>query len=71
MRLGDLVSQARQRAGMSLQDLSDATSITKSHLHAIEKGATVNIEIMSAIRLSVALGIPINALASAALESSS
>lgn len=69
MTLGELVKQNRERAGMSLQDLADAAGSSKPHIHAIERGTTVAISLILATRLSIALGVPVNALAAAALES--
>ena len=66
MRLGELIRTARERAALSLQDLSDATDLSKALLHDIEHGKTVNIGLLSAVRLSIALGVPVNSLAAAA-----
>jgi len=68
MRLGELINQRRKQAGMSLQDLADACGSTKSHLWEVEQGRTVNIGILLAVRLSISLGVPVNVLASAAME---
>jgi transcriptional regulator with XRE-family HTH domain len=70
MTLADLLKQRRQQASMSLQDVADVTGITKTHVHEIETGKTVNIGVLTAIRLSVALGVSINVVAAAALVSS-
>lgn len=69
MRLGDLIKQRREQAGMSLQDLADSCGCTKSYVWDIEQGKTVNIGLLLAARLSVALGVPVNALAAAAVDS--
>lgn len=69
MSLGELIRSARERAGMSLQDLADATGASKGHLHGVEQGKTVDIGILLAARLSIALGLTITALASAAVGS--
>lgn len=69
MRLGELMKQRRTTADMSLQDVADAVGLTKGYVWEIEQGKTINIGILSAIRISVALGIPINLIASSALES--
>lgn len=68
MTLGDIVKTRREQAGMSLQDLADASGCTKAHVWEIEQGKTSNIGLHLAIRLSIALGIPVNALAAASLE---
>lgn len=69
MKLGDLLKARREQAGLSLQDLADATGVTKSHLWEVEDGRTVNIGLVTSIRISIALGVPVNVLAAAALES--
>lgn len=68
MKLGDLIKQRRETAGMSLQDVADAVGATKGYIWEIENGKTVNIGLLLVVRLSVALAIPVNALAASALE---
>ena len=70
MNLGQLVKLHRERAGMSLQDLANAAGSSKPHIHAIERGTTIAISLILATRLSIALGVPVNCLAAAALEAS-
>lgn len=65
MRIGELIESRRKKAGMSLQDVADACGISKGYLWEIEDGRTVNVGILLAIRL----GIHVNMLAAAALES--
>lgn len=69
MKIGDMIRSARERTGLSLQALSESCGMSKGYLHDIEKGVTFNVGIITAVRLSVALGIPVSALAAAALES--
>lgn len=69
MTLGQLIKSHRERAGLSLQDLADAAGSSKAHLHSIERGVTVAISLLLAARLSIALGVPVNSMAAAALES--
>lgn len=69
MKLGEIVKQRREESGLSLQGLADAVGLTKSHLWDIERGKTVNIGLLTAVRLSIALAVPVNALAASAIES--
>ncbi len=41
-KFSEMVRKARKRSGVSLQDLSDITGISKTHLHMIERGTTEN-----------------------------
>lgn len=70
MKLGDLIRGRREEAGLSLQQLGDAVGLSKGYLSEIEHGSTVNIGLMAAVRLSIALGVPVNSLAATAIESS-
>lgn len=70
MTLSELVRQKREAAGLSLQELGDIVGLSKGHVHAIENGQTVNIGILVAVRLSIALGASINQIAIAATQSS-
>lgn len=69
MKLGEIIKARRAESGMSLQDVADAAGMTKGYLHEIESGKTFNLGLIIAIRLSVCLGIPVNMMAAAALES--
>lgn len=69
MKLGELIKARREQAGLSLQDVGDAVGVSKAHIWEIEQGRTINIGLLLAIRLSLALGIPVNSLAASALES--
>ena len=68
MKLGELLKSRREALGMSLQDVADACGITKSHVWDMEQGNSFNPTLAVAIRLSICLGISINALAAATLE---
>jgi transcriptional regulator with XRE-family HTH domain len=68
MKLAELIRSRREAQDMSLQDLADACGLTKSHVWEIEQGKTVNIGLLSAVRLSIALNVGISVLAAAALE---
>ena len=54
----------RARRAMSLQELSDATGITKSYLSDIQHGKLTGISLEYAIRIANALGEPIAAMVS-------
>lgn len=69
MNLGELLKSRREAAGLTLQDLADACSLSKSYVWDCEAGKTVNIGLLTAIRLSVALSLPVSAMCAAALES--
>lgn len=69
MNLGDLIKQKRTAMGLSLQEAGDSCLTSKAHFHEIEKGGTVNIGLLLAIRISLVLGISINQIAASALNS--
>lgn len=69
MTLAELIRTRREAANMSLQELGDLVGLSKGHVHAIENGQTVNIGILTAVRLSIALGTSINSIAIAATAS--
>lgn len=68
MKLGELIKSRREQAAMSLQDLGDACGVSKAYIWEIEQGKTVNIGLILALKLSIALAIPVNCLAAAAVE---
>lgn len=67
MTLGELLKDARARQGMSMQDLADAIGSTKSHIYSIEAERTEP-GFMFAVRLSVALGLPLQSMGAAMLN---
>jgi len=67
MTLGKLIKAKRQGLGLTLQELSDASGISKGQLHAIENDGAPNMALVTAARLSVALGLNVQAMACAAL----
>jgi transcriptional regulator with XRE-family HTH domain len=69
VNLGALLKSRREAAGLSLQDVADACSLSKGYVWEIEAGKTVNIGLLTAIRLSVALNVPVSAMCAAALDS--
>lgn len=68
MRLGQLLKQRRELQNMSLQEVGDACGLSKGYVWEIEAGKTTNIGLMTAIRLSIALNLPVSAMCAAALE---
>lgn len=66
MTLGELLKASRNRLGMTLDDVADAAGCSKSHLHGLE-GDKCEPGIVMCARLSVALGVPVQAMAAAAL----
>lgn len=54
----------RARRAMSLQELSEATGITKSYLSDIQHGKLTGISLEYAMRIANALGEPIAAMVS-------
>lgn len=67
MTLGELLRDRRNRLDMTLDDVADAAGCSKSHLHGLESDKCEPGIVMCA-RLSVALGVPVQAMASAALN---
>lgn len=66
--LAEILKSRREAQGMSLQDVADACGVSKAHIWDMEQGNTCNPSLQLAIRLSICLGIPVNALAAATLE---
>lgn len=66
MTLGELLKASRNRLGMTLDKVADAAGCSKSHLHDLE-GDKCEPGIVMCARLSVALGVPVQAMAAAAL----
>lgn len=69
MTLGELIKSRREAQGMTLDEVADAAGCSKSYLWEIENRVGYKVSLINAVRLSVALGIHINLLASAVLES--
>jgi len=67
--LGEELLAARKAARMSLQEVSDASGLTKSHVWEIEAGRSRNPTIKAVAGLSRATGVPFLRLAQAALNS--
>jgi transcriptional regulator with XRE-family HTH domain len=66
MSLGTILKTKRAALGMTLDEVAYATGMSKSHLHSIE-GDRSEPGIVICARLSVTLGLPVQAMASAAL----
>ena len=67
MKLGTLLKSRRKKADVSLRDLAAEVGASKSYLYEVENGKTANIGLVLAARLSRSLGVPMSALAAAAL----
>mgnify|MGYP000858704383 CR=1 FL=1 len=66
MSLGSLLRAKRDAARMTLEEVADAAGCSKSHLHALE-GDKCEPGILMCAKLSVALGLSVQAMAAAAL----
>lgn len=69
MNLGDLIKSRREAQGMTLEEVAAAAGCSKSYLWEIENRVGYKVSLLNAVRLSVALGIHINLMAAAVLES--
>ena len=63
MKLGELIKSKRAAAGLTLEELADLCGSGKSHIHGIESGKTLDIGIVMAAKLALALGISVNSMA--------
>lgn len=68
LSMRQMISDERERLGLSLQAVADRAGITKSHMWEIEKGNSVNPTIRTVHGLAKALGIPFVALAAGSLN---
>lgn len=66
MSLGTLLKAKRTALGMTLDEVAEAAGCSKSHLHGLE-GDKCDPGIVMCARLSVALGVPVQSMAAAAL----
>ena len=66
MSLGTILKSKRNALGMTLDEVAEAAGCSKSHLHGLE-GDKCEPGIVMCARLSVALGLPVQAMAAAAL----
>ncbi|CAM2142563.1 Phage DNA-binding protein [Pararobbsia alpina] len=69
MRLGDLLKQRREALGLTLDEVADASGCSKSYVWEVENHRGYKMSLIMASRLSIALGLQVNLMASAALES--
>jgi transcriptional regulator with XRE-family HTH domain len=69
MNFSALIRAKRDAAGLTLQEVGDAAGITKGHLHDLESGRHINPGLYTCVRLSVALGVTVQAMGAAILES--
>jgi len=63
MKLGELIKAKRISAGFTLEELAGLCGSGKSHIHGIESGKTLDIGIVMAAKLSLALGVSVNSMA--------
>jgi transcriptional regulator with XRE-family HTH domain len=69
MNLGQLLKSRREALGMTLEDVADATGSSKSYVWELENHKGYKMSLVFAARFSVALGLQVSLMASAALES--
>lgn len=69
MTLGELLKSRREALGMTLEDVADSTSSSKSYVWELENGKGYKMSLVYAARFAVALGLNANMMACAALES--
>lgn len=68
MKFSELIKQKREALGLTLQEVGDACGITKGHLHDLEAGRHRNPGLYTCVRLSVALGVSVQSLGAAIIE---
>jgi DNA-binding XRE family transcriptional regulator len=68
VKFGAFIRQNREALGYTLQELAEKSGCTKSHLWAIESGATSNPTVSMVNGLARGLGIPVMSVFSAALN---
>jgi DNA-binding XRE family transcriptional regulator len=64
--LGTLLKSKRNSLGMTLEEVAHASGLSKSHLHGLENNKHEP-GILACAQLSVALGVPVQSMAAAAL----
>ena len=69
MTLDELVLAERRRLRLTLQDVADASGMTKSHIWEVEAGRSRNPTVKCLYGLSIALGIPFMVVCRSALKS--
>jgi transcriptional regulator with XRE-family HTH domain len=68
MLLGELFRSRREALGMTLEEVADAAGSSKSYVWELENNRSYKLGITMAVRFSIALGIHINLIACAAIE---
>jgi transcriptional regulator with XRE-family HTH domain len=69
MTLGELLKSRREALVMTLEEVADASGCSKSYIWEVENHRGCKMSLVLAARLSVALGLQVSLMASAALES--
>lgn len=69
MKLAELLRSRRQAMGMSLDDVADATGSCKSYVWELENGKSYKMGLTLAARFALVLGMNVNMMAVAAMES--
>ena len=68
MNLAELIRSRRNTLGMTLEDLADAASSSKSYVHELESGKSYKMGLPLAARFARVRGINVNMMAVASLE---
>jgi ribosome-binding protein aMBF1 (putative translation factor) len=63
-----IIKAEREKLGLSLQEVADRASITKSHMWELEQGRAVNPTVWTVYGLARALGVPFSKMACGALN---
>lgn len=69
MTLGELIKSRREALGMTLEEVASAAGCSKSYIWEVENHKGYKMSLILAARFSVALGLQVSLMASAALES--
>lgn len=69
MTFAELIKAKRVTSGLTLQEVGDACGIGKGHVHDLESGRHINPGLYTSTRLAVALGLTVQQMAAAILES--
>ena len=69
MTLGELMKSRREALGFTLEETADATGSSKSYVWELENGKSYKMGLPLAARFAVALGVHVNLMAAASLES--
>lgn len=67
MTLPELIKSQRLKLDLTLEDVAIATGSSKSYIYEVESGKT-GISFMKAVKISVALNLPINIMAAHLLQ---